>query len=110
VPTIGLIAHVETSPEMPGAGVEPIVHRRYDGSDIVLPNDPTAVLRASDIPALAERIGDDIVTASGTTLLGADNKAGVAGIVTAVEYLLSRPEIPHGRVRVAFTPDEEVGR
>jgi tripeptide aminopeptidase len=110
VPTIGLIAHVDTSPEMPGAGVEPIVHRRYDGSDIVLPDDPTAVLRASDIPALAERIGDDIVTASGTTLLGADNKAGVAEIVTAVEYLLSRPEIPHGRIRVAFTPDEEVGR
>ena len=76
----------------------------------MLPDDPTAVLRAADNPALAERIGDDIVTASGTTLLGADNKAGVAEIVTAAEYLVAHPEIPHGPVRIAFTPDEEVGR
>lgn len=110
VPTIGFIAHVDTSPEMPGAGVIPIVHERYDGRDLVLPDNPAAVLRVSEIPALAERVGDDIVTASGTTLLGADNKAGVAEIVTAVEYLLAHPEIPRGTIRVAFTPDEEVGR
>ena len=110
VPTIGFIAHVDTSPEMSGAGVKPLLHRGYDGRDIVLPDDPTAVLRCAENPALAERIGDDIVTASGTTLLGADNKAGVAEIMTAVEHLLTRPEIPHGVVRVAFTPDEEVGR
>jgi tripeptide aminopeptidase len=95
---------------MPGAGVKPIVHRAYDGRDLVLPDDPTVVLRASELPALAARLGDDIVTASGTTLLGADNKAGVAEIVTAVERLLAHPEIAHGPIRVAFTPDEEIGR
>jgi tripeptide aminopeptidase len=110
IPTIGFIAHVDTSPEMPGADVKPLVHPRYDGHDIVLPDDNTAVLRCADNPALADRIGDDIVTASGTTLLGADNKAGVAEIMTAVEHLLAHPEIPHGKIRVAFTPDEEVGR
>jgi tripeptide aminopeptidase len=110
VPTIGFIAHVDTSPEMSGAGVKPLVHSRYDGRDIVLPDDQTAVLRCSDNPALAGRLGDDIITASGTTLLGADNKAGVAEIMTAVERLLAHPEIPHGKIRVAFTPDEEVGR
>ena len=110
VPAIGFIAHVDTSPDMPGAGVKPIVHKRYDGRDLVLPDDPTAVLRAAEIPALGARAGDDIVTASGTTLLGADNKAGVAEIMTAVEYLLAHPAIAHGTVRVAFTPDEEVGR
>ena len=110
VPTIGFIAHVDTSPEMLGNDVKPIVHAAYDGADIVFPDDPSIVLRAAENPALVERIGDDIVTASGTTLLGADNKAGVAVIVTAVEYLLAHPEIPHGAVRVAFTPDEEVGR
>jgi tripeptide aminopeptidase len=95
---------------MPGAGVTPIVHRAYDGRDLVLPDDPTVVLRAADIPLLAEQIGNDIVTASGTTLLGADNKAGVAEIVTAAAHLMSHPEIPHGTIRIAFTPDEEVGR
>ncbi len=110
VPTIGFIAHVDTSPEMPGAGVAPIVHRAYDGRDLVLPDDPTAVLRLSDNPALADHIGHDIVTASGATLLGADNKAGVAEIVTAAAYLVAHPEIAHGPVRIAFTPDEEVGR
>lgn len=110
VPVIGFIAHVDTSPEMSGTDVKPIVHRKYDGRDIVLPDDPTAVLRASDSPPLAARIGDDIVTASGTTLLGADDKAGVAEIMAAVEWLVSHPEIPHGTVRIAFTPDEEIGR
>jgi tripeptide aminopeptidase len=110
VPTIGFVAHVDTSPEMPGANVEPIVHRRFDGGDIVLPHDRSAVLRVADIPALAQQIGNDIVTASGTTLLGADDKAGVAEIVTAAAYLASHPEIPHGTIRIAFTPDEEIGR
>ena len=110
VPTIAFIAHVDTSPEMPGEHVRPLVHERYDGRDIVLPDDPTAVLRVSECPPLADRIGDDIVTASGTTLLGADNKAGVAEIVTAAERLLAHPEIPHGPIKIAFTPDEEVGR
>jgi len=110
VPTIGFIAHVDTSPEMPGANVKPIVHRVYDGRDLVLPDDPTAVLRLADTPALAGQIGHDIVTASGTTLLGADNKAGVAEIVTAAAHLVAHSEIPHGRIRIAFTPDEEIGR
>jgi tripeptide aminopeptidase len=105
VPVIGLIAHVDTSPEMPGAGVKPIVQ----GQDLVLPDDPTAVLRFGDNPALAEQVGNDIVTASGTTLLGADNKSGVAEIVTAADWLVRHPEIPRGAIRIAFTPDEEVG-
>lgn len=110
VPTIGLLAHVDTSPEMPGDGVKPIVHSNYRGQDLVLPDDPTAVLRFADNPWLAEQVGNDIVTASGTTLLGADNKAGVAEVVTAAEFLMQHPEIPHGAIRVGFTPDEEVGR
>ena len=109
-PSIGFIAHVDTSPEMSGTNVRPIVHRSYDGGDIVLPDDPSAVIRAAETPALAERKGDDIVTASGTTLLGADDKAGVAAIMAAAEYLVSHPELPHGRLRVCFTPDEEIGR
>ena len=109
-PVIGLIAHVDTSPEMPGYDVKPIVHARYDGRDLRLPDDPGAVLRAADNPALAARIGDDIVTASGLTLLGADDKAGVAEIVAAAEWMMTHPDTPHGRVRIAFTPDEEIGR
>jgi tripeptide aminopeptidase len=110
VPVIGFIAHVDTSPEESGAGVKPIVHANWQGQDIALPDDPSIVLRASEIPALKEQIGNDIVTASGTTLLGADNKAGVAAIMAAVEHLVQHPEIAHGTVRVAFTPDEEIGR
>jgi len=110
VPVVGLLAHVDTSPEMPADQVRPLVHERYDGRDLVLPDDPTAVLRASEIPGLAAQLGNDIVTASGLTLLGADDKAGVAEIVTAAEYLLRHPEIPHGTIRIAFTPDEEIGR
>ena len=109
VPVIGFVAHVDTSPEMSGAGVRPIVHRAYDGRDLVLPDDPTAVLRVADTPYLGECLGHDIVTASGTTLLGADNKSGVAEIMTAAAYLMAHPEIPHGTIRLAFTPDEEVG-
>ncbi len=110
VPTIGFIAHVDTSPEMRGDAVRPIVHARYDGRDLVLPDDPAMVLRTADNPALLAQIGHDIVTASGLTLLGADDKAGVAEIVAAAEYLMAHPEIPHGEVRIAFTPDEEIGR
>jgi tripeptide aminopeptidase len=109
VPVIGFIAHVDTSPEMSGAGVKPIVHRQYDGRDLVLPDDPEAILRVADAPYLGECLGHDIVTASGTTLLGADNKSGVAEIMTAAEHLLAHPEVPHGAIRIGFTPDEEVG-
>ncbi len=109
VPMVGFIAHVDTSPEMPGAGVKPIVHEKYDGRDLVLPDDPSAVIRLAENPALREQMGNDIITASGTTLLGADNKAGVAEIVGAAEFLMANPGIAHGPIRLAFTPDEEVG-
>ncbi len=110
VPTIGFIAHVDTSPEMSGAGVKPILHENYDGGDLQLPDAADAVIRAAENPALAEQVGNTIVTASGTTLLGADNKAGVAEIMGAVEVWMARPDIPHGPIRVGFTPDEEVGQ
>ena len=110
VPVIGFIAHVDTSPEMPGQDVQPIVHENYQGDDLVLPDDPSVVLRASEDPALAAHTGHDIVTASGLTLLGADDKAGVAEIMAAAEYLMLHPEIPHGTIRIGFTPDEEIGR
>lgn len=109
VPTIGFVAHVDTSPEMSGRGVKPILHRGYAGGDIALPDDESAVIRGDD-PALEREIGRDLVTASGRTLLGADDKAGVAEIVAAAEYLVAHPEIAHGEVRIAFTPDEEIGR
>jgi tripeptide aminopeptidase len=109
-PAIGFIAHVDTSPEMPGHDVRPIVHERYDGRDLLLPDDPSAVLRAADDPALAAQTGNDIVTASGLTLLGADDKAGVAEIMAAVEHFTTHEDAIHGPVRIAFTPDEEVGR
>jgi tripeptide aminopeptidase len=110
VPAIGFIAHVDTSPEVSGAGVKPIVHNAYDGRDIVLPDDPSMVLREAANPELAEQRGNDIITASGLTLLGSDDKSGVAEIMAAAEYLLTNPEIPHGAVKIGFTPDEEVGR
>jgi tripeptide aminopeptidase len=110
VPVIGFIAHVDTSPEMSGTNVKPIVHRAYDGRDLLFPDDPSLALRLSDYPDLSDQIGHDIVTASGTTLLGADDKAGVAEIVAAVAHLMAHPEIPHGPIRIAFTPDEEIGR
>lgn len=109
VPAIGLLAHVDTSPEMSGQDVKAIFHRDYKGQDLVLPDDPSAVISFEGNPHLANQIGNDIITASGTTLLGADNKAGVAEIMAAVEYLLAHPEIAHGPLRIGFTPDEEVG-
>jgi tripeptide aminopeptidase len=110
VPAIGLIAHVDTSPEMPGDNVTPLVHRTWSGGDIALPDAPDAVLRPSEDPALAACVGHDIVTASGLTLLGGDDKAGVAEIMTAAEHLMRHHDLPHGRIRIGFTPDEEIGR
>ncbi len=110
VPAIGFIAHVDTSPEVSGANVRPIVHRNYDGRDLVLPDDPSLVLREADNPELKAQHGHDIITASGLTLLGSDDKSGVAEIVAAAEYLVTHPEIPHGAIKIGFTPDEEVGR
>lgn len=107
-PVVGLIAHVDTSPDAPGAAVKPIVHRAWDGSPITLPGDPTQVLDPAEIPALASRVGHDLVTSDGTTLLGADDKAGVAEIMTAVAYLVG-DATPRAPVRVVFTVDEEVG-
>jgi len=109
-PVIGFVAHVDTSPEMSGEHVKPIVHRAWDGRDIVLPDEASAVLRAAEQPELAAQIGHDIVTASGKTLLGADDKAGVAAIMAAAEQWLEHPEVPHGAIRICFTPDEEIGR
>ncbi|HOY19309.1 MAG TPA: peptidase T [Haliscomenobacter sp.] len=110
VPVICFCSHMDTSPDSSGTHVKPIIHSNYDGRDLVLPDDPTVVIRLKDHPNLAEQMGNDIVTASGLTLLGADNKAGVAEIMDAAQYLLQHPEIPHGKIRILFTPDEEVGR
>jgi tripeptide aminopeptidase len=110
VPAIGFIAHVDTSPEVSGANVRPIVHERYDGRDLVLPDDPGYVLRLAGNPELEGQQGNDIITASGHTLLGSDDKAGVAEIMAAAEYLMSHPDALHGPVAIGFTPDEEVGR
>ncbi|MBD2757344.1 peptidase T [Spirosoma validum] len=110
VPTICFCSHVDTSPDVTGEGVKPIIHQKWNGSDITLPDDPNQVIRVADHPDLNHQIGNDIITASGTTLLGADNKAGVAEIMDAAHYLLTHPAIKHGRIRLLFTPDEEVGR
>jgi tripeptide aminopeptidase len=110
VPVICLCAHMDTSPDASGKDVKPVVHRNWDGQPIALPDDPQVVLRVEDHPHLAGQVGNDIVTASGTTLLGADNKAGLAEIMTAVEYFTAHPEIKRGTVRILFTPDEEIGR
>ena len=107
-PTIGLIAHVDTSPDAPADGVQPIVHRNYDGGVIELPRGGTR-LDPATMPELTEKRGHDIVTSSGDTLLGADDKAGVAAIMAAVAHLVAHPELPRPTLRIAFTPDEEVG-
>ncbi|HEY0273359.1 MAG TPA: peptidase T [Chitinophaga sp.] len=110
VPVICFCAHMDTSSDCSGAGVKPIVHYHYAGQDIVLPDDPTQVIRTADHPYLLQKTGEDIITASGLTLLGADDKAGVAAIMDAVHFLLEHPEVKHGNIRILFTPDEEVGR
>lgn len=110
VPVLCYCSHVDTAPDCSGAGVKPILHKNYDGSDIVLPDDTNVVITTKEHPYLKERIGDDIITASGTTLLGADDKAGVAIIMDLAAYLIQHPEIPHGVIRILFTPDEEIGR
>ncbi len=109
VPVICFCSHVDTSPDCTGANVKPIVHRNYQGQDIVLPDDTSQVIKPSEHPYLLERIGDDIVTASGTTLLGADDKAGVAVIMDFVQKMVQNPNIPHGDIKILFTPDEEIG-
>ncbi len=110
IPVICFCSHVDTSPDVTGANVKPLIHANYDGRDLVLPDDNSQIISMADHADLAGQIGNDIVTASGTTLLGADNKAGLAAIMTAADYLVNHPEIPHGKIRLLFTPDEEVGR
>jgi tripeptide aminopeptidase len=109
VPTIGFIAHMDTSPDMNGKGVNPRIVKSYDGNDITLNAERGIVLSPKAYPELLDHKGEDLIVTDGTTLLGADDKAGVAEIVTAMEYLLAHPEIKHGRVRVGFNPDEEIG-
>jgi tripeptide aminopeptidase len=110
VPVICFCSHMDTSPDCSGANVNPVVHHKYDGQDIVLPGDTSQVIRVSEHPELKDQIGNDIITTDGTTLLGADNKAGVAEIMDAASFLMSNPEIKHGTIKILFTPDEEIGR
>lgn len=110
VPTICFCAHMDTAPDCSGTNVKPILHENYDGTPITLPDDETQVITTERHPYLKEKIGDDIITASGLTLLGADDKAGVACIMDFVEYIQKNPTTPHGDIRILFTPDEEVGR
>jgi tripeptide aminopeptidase len=109
VPVIGLLAHVDTSPDVSGRDVRPVLHPKYAGDDILLPGDPGQTLRTAENPELSKHVGEDIVTSDGTTLLGADDKAGLAIIMTALDELTRRPEIERGTLRIGFTPDEEVG-
>ena len=110
VPVICFCAHVDTAPDCSGTDVKPIVHKNYQGQDIVLPDDNSQVLRMSEYPYLKTQIGNDIITASGKTLLGSDDKAGVAEIMDLVNFLMTNKEIKHGAIKILFTPDEEVGR
>ena len=109
-PTVGFLAHVDTAPQFNATGVKPRVIHGYNGGDITFPDAPGLILSPVEYPYLAEKVGQDIVTASGTTLLGADDKAGISIIMTAARHLLAHPEIAHGPIRIAFTPDEEIGR
>lgn len=109
VPVIGFLGHVDTSPEVSGENVKPCLHPKYQGGDIPLSGDQEQIIRVSDNPELLKHVGHDIVTSDGTTLLGADNKAGIAEIMTFIEYLNHHPEIKHGTIRIGFTPDEETG-
>lgn len=110
VPVICFCSHMDTSPDCSGAQVKPIIHHNYNGEDLVLPDDESVVLKMSEHPDLKEQLGNDIITASGTTLLGADNKAGLAEIMEAVSFLAQNPQIKHGTIKILFTPDEEIGR
>lgn len=110
IPAVGFIAHVDTSPAVPGMVVKPTVHRNYPGGDLKLPGNPDIVISAAGNPRLSAYIGRDIITSDGTTLLGADDKAGIAAIMAAAEYLMKHPEVQHGAIKFCFTPDEEVGR
>jgi tripeptide aminopeptidase len=110
VPVICFCAHVDTAPDCTGTGVKPIVHTNYMGSDLVLPDDPTQVITTTEHPYLLQKTGEDIITASGTTLLGADDKAGVAVIMDMANYLITHPDVKHGVIKILFTPDEEIGR
>ena len=110
VPVLCFCSHVDTSPDCSGTNVNPVIHKKYNGGDIILPNDKTQIIKFSEHVALAEQIGNDIITTDGTTLLGADNKAGVAEIVDTAHYLMTHPEVKHGKIRILFTPDEEIGR
>lgn len=110
VPVICFCSHMDTSPDCSGENVNPVIHAKYNGQDIILPNDKTQIIKFAEHPALAEQIGNDIITTDGTTLLGADNKAGVAEIMDAANYLMHHPEVKHGTIRILFTPDEEIGR
>lgn len=110
VPVICFCAHMDTAPDCSGTGVKPILHANYQGQDIVLPDDPSQVLRMTDYPYLSKLKGHDIITASGTTLLGSDDKAGVAEIMDMAHFLVQHPEVKHGTIKLLFTPDEEVGR
>jgi tripeptide aminopeptidase len=110
VPVICFCSHMDTSPDCTGKDVRPQIVRNYRGGDIVLPGDPAQIIRAADHPALKDQIGNDIVTSDGTTLLGADNKAGLAEIMDAAHFLVHNPQIKHGAIKILFTPDEEIGR
>jgi tripeptide aminopeptidase len=110
IPTVCFCSHVDTSPDCTGANVKPIIHKNYQGQNLVLPDDNTQIIRFLEHEDLAHQIGNDIITASGTTLLGADNKAGVAEIMDAAYYLVNNPAIKHGKIKILFTPDEEIGR
>lgn len=110
VPVICFCSHMDTSPDVSGKNVNPVIHKNYQGGDLILPNDKTQIIKESEHPQLHAQIGNDIITTDGTTLLGADNKAGVAEIMDAANYLMNHPEIKHGKIRILFTPDEEVGK
>jgi tripeptide aminopeptidase len=110
VPVICFCAHVDTAPDCSGTGVKPIVHKSYDGKDIVLPDDPTQIISPAEHPYLQQKVDEDIITASGKTLLGADDKAGVAVIMDMANYMMQQPQLAHGTIKILFTPDEEVGR
>lgn len=110
IPVLGLISHMDTSPACSGKDIKPQIIRNYDGKDILLNKESGLTMRISEFPELQNYMGNDLITTDGTTLLGADDKAGVAEIMTMAEYLLAHPEIPHGTIRIGFTPDEEVGR